>query len=269
MFVAEYEANVLTPREADRIEMRHATEKEDLYMLQARYNQQTVVFDATYRSQSIGRLINHSKQKANIILRPPIEVRGKLRIDFIARRKIKAGEELLFDYDLKSYSKVDLPVWYTRGRRVSGSSGIQPPGDCQNNQATDKASQPPEDGHDKQTSEVSLLPESGQKQPSNEHAQSPQNSKDRPPLPGDNQTIDKAPQPPDSGQQTTGEVPQLPDDTLQPPKKQKAVYKRCKVPGCGATVKKMWNHIYGSRHKNLTGSNYNYSVYWCFTTLSF
>ena len=48
----------------------------------------------------------------------------------------------------------------------------------------------------------------------------------------DTQTIDKAPQPP---QNVTTAL-------------KKAVYKHCKVPGCGATVKKMWDHVYGSVH---------------------
>ena len=79
---------------------------------------------------------------------------------------------------------------------------------------------------------------------------SPENGPDRQPTP------EKSKDTPENGQQSTCEATQLPepaDEALQPPKKKKAVYKRCKVPGCGATVKRMWNHIYGSSHKNLTG----------------
>ena len=108
-FVAEYEANVLTEDEARAQEERYLKEGEDLYIIQAFYDGTKVVFDATYRTNSIGR---HSRKHANILLRKPIEVRSKLRIGFIAKRDIKANEELLFDYDLKSYCPSELPEWY-------------------------------------------------------------------------------------------------------------------------------------------------------------
>ena len=111
-FVAEYEANVLTEDEAKAQEERYLKEGEDLYIMQASYDGTKVIFDATYRTNSMGRLINHSKKHANILLRKPIEVRSKLRIGFIAKRDIKANEELLFDYDLKSYCSSELPDWY-------------------------------------------------------------------------------------------------------------------------------------------------------------
>ena len=111
-FVAEYEANVLTEDEARAQEERYSKEGEDLYIMQASYNGTKVVFDATYRTNSMGRLINHSRKHANILLRKPIEIRSKLRIGFIAKRDIKANEELLFDYDLKSYCSSELPEWY-------------------------------------------------------------------------------------------------------------------------------------------------------------
>lgn len=109
MFVAEYEAEVLTPEEALEREERYKVEGEDLYVLQASYNQKKYIFDATYKFSSIGRLINHSKKRANIILRQPVEIDGKLRIGFLAKRDIKRGEELRYDYDLLSYSR---PEWY-------------------------------------------------------------------------------------------------------------------------------------------------------------
>ena len=110
--MAEYEANVLTENEAKAQEERYLKEGEDLYITHASYDGTKVIFDATYRTNSMGRLTNHSKKHANILLRKPIEVRSKLRIGFIAKRDIKANEELLFDYDLKSYCSSELPDWY-------------------------------------------------------------------------------------------------------------------------------------------------------------
>ena len=109
MFIAEYEANILTPDQAEERERRHQIEGENLYMLDASYDNRRVIFDATYRSDSIARLINHSKKNANLLLRKPIEIKGKLRIGFIAKKNIQKGEQLLFDYDLASYSKTELP----------------------------------------------------------------------------------------------------------------------------------------------------------------
>ena len=121
-FVAEYEANVLTEEEAEVQEERYLKEGKDLYIMQASYNGAKVIFDATYRTNSMGRLINHSKKHANILLRKPIEVRSKLRIGFIAKRDIKANEELLFDYDLKSYCSSELPDWYMERANNSNHS---------------------------------------------------------------------------------------------------------------------------------------------------
>ena len=161
-FVAEYEANVLSADEAEKRESRHSVEGEDFYMLEAVYNGERCVFDATYRFGSLARLINHSRRRANILLRKPIEIRGKLRIGFIAKRDIHSGEELLFDYDLASYSTAELPGWYKESMMESDS-----------------------------------------------------------------------------------------DDTSPEPVLVKKL-KMCKVPGCGVTVKRIWNHIHDV-HKSLSG----------------
>ena len=174
-FVAEYEANVLSADEAERRESRHSVEGEDIYMLEATYNSKRVVFDATYRFGSIARLINHSRRRANILLRQPIEIRGKLRIGFIAKRDIRSGEELLFDYDLASYSTSELPEWYKQSMMESDSDDAS---ESDNNPEPANTSQP----------------------------------------------------------------------VLKEPK-----LKMCKVPGCGVTVKRIWNHIYGV-HKDLSGT---------------
>ena len=139
MFVAEYESNLLTPDEARDRETRHSEEGEDMYMLEATYEGKKVIFDATYRYNSCGRFINHSKKRANLLLRNPIQVRGRLRIGFIAKRAIKAGEELFFNYNLESYSKIGLPEWFSResgasvgrdgGVDVGGGSGVDVGGD--------------------------------------------------------------------------------------------------------------------------------------------
>ena len=182
IFIAEYEGNILAPEMAEEREKRHETEKEDMYMLQACYNGKNIIFDATYRYNARARLINHSKKNANILLRKPIEIRGKLRIGFVAKRNISKGEELLYDYDLESYSRKELPSWYIQG-------------DC--------------DAEEDHATEEDRATE-GDRVAEEDHA----------------------------------------TDDSQP-----AVTKlrRCAVPGCGVTVKRLWNHIYGTVHRDLDG----------------
>ena len=203
MFVAEYDAEVLTPEEAEEREARYDIEGEGLYVLQTMYNNKRVIFDATYKSTTLGRLINHSKKHANILLRPPLEVEGKLRIGFIAKRAILEGEELFYDYDLSAYSKKDLPVWYTKGTKLKESDSQRPMQPCE--QLTEAAEQ---------------LTEADKSEPTKV------DSLDRP-------------------QEDSSEA--------ETSAKSKAVFKRCQVPGCGKTVKRIWNHIHGSAHKDLSG----------------
>ena len=138
-FICEYEGNLLTESEAKQLEKKYMEEDDPIYMLQVRkkntteyqntcinngicstckiklllqaqYQQKVVVFDAFPRVDSVGRYINHST-KPNINLMKPIEVRGRLRIGFVAKRHIEKGEELFWNYGFDRRNG-EFPPWY-------------------------------------------------------------------------------------------------------------------------------------------------------------
>ena len=59
-------------------------------------------FDATRRFKDIGRLINHSAKGANLKPGPPVHARGKWRVGLLAIKDIKPGEEVSYDYNVRS-----------------------------------------------------------------------------------------------------------------------------------------------------------------------
>ena len=59
-------------------------------------------FDATTRYRDIGRLINHSPKGFNSTPGSPVHVRGKWRVGMVAVRDIAEGEELVYDYGVRS-----------------------------------------------------------------------------------------------------------------------------------------------------------------------
>ena len=61
------------------------------------------------------RYLNHAQGRAaNLKAHPPLYVKGKPRIAFLAARNIEPGEELCFDY---GYGKDVAPDWAKRGVR--------------------------------------------------------------------------------------------------------------------------------------------------------
>ena len=72
------------------------------------YNLHSV--DATKEDGTLGRLINHSKTKANI-KSVIMEVDDTPHIIFLSIRNIKAGEELLYDYGDRSTASLTSYPW--------------------------------------------------------------------------------------------------------------------------------------------------------------
>ena len=61
--------------------------------------------DATEETTRIGRIINHSRTKANLLPKPEL-VNGVPRICLYAKKNIDADVELLFDYGDRSQASL-------------------------------------------------------------------------------------------------------------------------------------------------------------------
>ena len=78
---------------------------EGSYVVETQHSVQGVgklCFYATRRYKDIGRLINHAARGHNLKLGRPQHVRGKWRLGMVALRDISPGEELTFDYGVRS-----------------------------------------------------------------------------------------------------------------------------------------------------------------------
>lgn len=263
-FICEYEGNLLTESEAKQLEKKYMEEDDPIYMLQVRkkntteyqntcinngicstckiklllqaqYQQKVVVFDAFPRVDSVGRYINHST-KPNINLMKPIEVRGRLRIGFVAKRHIEKGEELFWNYGFDRRNG-ELPPWY------------RDPPQPQHHQPS--APTPTPHGVQDQRSVAST--------PTPHGSSNPQHQQSVPPHPS------LLLSPPSEQQQQQSELSTIPDGSDHIPSSTETTPSRprgrrevtCMVPGCGQRVKKIWNHLYQTKaHNNLTGEIY-------------
>ena len=90
------------------------------YCLDAVFNNETYVFDATPSINDPGRCINHTRRNCNLVLQQPVKIgeppNDHLRIGFVAKRDVKAGEELFFNYGIKD---PDLPWLATDAKKIA------------------------------------------------------------------------------------------------------------------------------------------------------
>ena len=90
------------------------------YCLDAVFNNETYVFDATPSINDPGRYINHARRNYNLLLQQPVKIgeppNDQLRIGFVAKRDVKAGEELFFNYGIKD---ADLPWLATDAKKIT------------------------------------------------------------------------------------------------------------------------------------------------------
>ena len=99
-FVVEYSGELIqgTDKCKEREEFYERYPSFGSYMYFFRFNQKRYCLDATVESPRLGRLINHSKALANLkgtIIR---DKDNKPRLIFVAKRNIKVGEELSYNY---------------------------------------------------------------------------------------------------------------------------------------------------------------------------
>ena len=97
-FVIEYRGELITIEEAKIREAKYASQNiSDSYMYYFKNKGVRLCIDATIESSDMGRLINHSRTKANLTTRI-ILVHGTPRLVFFAKGHIKKNSELLYDY---------------------------------------------------------------------------------------------------------------------------------------------------------------------------
>ena len=115
-FVCEYKysKSYSIKRRGEMEEMYNAN-GEGSYILEVPAGGKCICLDATVNLDSFGRYINHSHQStANLKMFPPLLVRGKWRVAFLACRKIVAGEELSYDYGVIK----GRPAWMKRQKVI-------------------------------------------------------------------------------------------------------------------------------------------------------
>ena len=101
-FICEYAACV-KPKKASLAndENRYSSLGLGCYELDACHEGQWYTFDATGTINDPGRYINHASRNTNLIVKKPVYMTGRLRIGFVAKRNIVAGEELFYDYGIR------------------------------------------------------------------------------------------------------------------------------------------------------------------------
>ena len=84
---------------------------EGCYVLEVVIEGRKMCLDATISLTSFGRYINHiPSKKANVKMHPPLFVRGKWRVAFLATQDISVGSELGYDYGQEGM----IPDWMRR-----------------------------------------------------------------------------------------------------------------------------------------------------------
>lgn len=107
--VCEYDGELVVGTQAVLDREIQLGDADNSYLFLFQWQGTTACIDATAEDGTFGRLINHSRTRAN--LRPQRQVtHGVPRIVFVATRQIEAGEELLYDYgDRRPQSLAHFP----------------------------------------------------------------------------------------------------------------------------------------------------------------
>ncbi|KAI3390183.1 hypothetical protein SNEBB_006604 [Seison nebaliae] len=112
-FVVEYVGDLIGANEANKRELEYSEKYEQdspCFMYYFKYKSKVHCIDATSETKLIGRLINHSRLKANLQTKI-FEIDGIPRLLLFAKRFIKRGEELLYDYGDRSKKSIEAYPW--------------------------------------------------------------------------------------------------------------------------------------------------------------
>ena len=118
-FICEYKTSKVFPvKKREEVEARHELNGLGCYIVETKHSVPGfghLCFDATERFHHPGRYLNHVSKGPNSRLTRPFEVRGKVRIGFLALRDIPEGEEICYDYGDRSGGE-----WMRKGRLEEG-----------------------------------------------------------------------------------------------------------------------------------------------------
>lgn len=110
-FVVEYKGELVTSKVArSREELYEGDRSKGCYMFYFKVDGKRYCIDATEEDNSIGRIINHSINNANVKAKSAV-VDGTPRLFFIATKDIARGEELLVDYGDRRKDVMEENPW--------------------------------------------------------------------------------------------------------------------------------------------------------------
>ncbi|OAF70598.1 hypothetical protein A3Q56_01674 [Intoshia linei] len=110
-FIVEYAGELVTVKEAKKRESDYVKcDSFGCYMYYFKYSGKSYCIDATKESQRLGRLINHSAKKKNVVSKT-ITVEGKPRLYFVSFKHIDIGEEIMYDYGDRSKNAIKNHPW--------------------------------------------------------------------------------------------------------------------------------------------------------------
>jgi len=113
-FVLEYSGELITGPEAQSREVSYSQDQSvGCFLYYFKWRDTSYCVDASANSGRLGRLVNHSKKKANLQSRV-FEHKGVPHILFFATTDIHSGEELLYDYGDRRPSAVNDFPWLSQ-----------------------------------------------------------------------------------------------------------------------------------------------------------
>jgi len=110
-FVLEYVGDIIDVATAKEREKEYSLDpSKGSYMYYFKSMEKTYCIDGTFESGRLGRLLNHSCKRPNLLTKV-IMMNGDPRLIFVAKRDIEEGEELLFDYGERDKQTIKDHPW--------------------------------------------------------------------------------------------------------------------------------------------------------------
>ena len=110
-FIVEYAGDLINLKEAKEREGEYSMDlSKGCYMYYFKANNKQYCIDATKETGRLGRLVNHSRLAPNLQTKVVL-FRETPRLILIAKRDVKAGEELLYDYGDRSKKSLEAHPW--------------------------------------------------------------------------------------------------------------------------------------------------------------